>query len=938
MDYLRGSEWRRWDFHLHTPFTKKNDLYSGNGDEKWAQFYADVISYIGDGSDPQRKIAAVGITDYFSIENYKKIKADGILDKYIDFIFPNIELRCLPLKDGVMMNVHLLINPSFVDKVDTVVLSNLKYKFSTGEYCARKEDLIRYGKDLDSTLDDYHAYIKGVDNFHINFDDITSLFSNHPECRENILVLLPNRSTDGASAVANPNSPSQDLVDLFEYRKDLYRVTNLVLSATPSDIAYFSGLKENKPERLIPCVWGCDAHKNTAIFEPLDNEQKSTKRYCWIKADPSWEGLKQTLFEPTERVKIQEFCPADRIDTYRIIDKIVIEDDNIPHRFSNEAIKINENLTCIIGLKSTGKSVLLQNIAYAIDSVEVDSRLDAVYQNKKRAWLFPVKVYWKDGTISYKGSVDDKKIVYIPQSYLNKLMDDNSEKTEIDSIIENIISQNKEFCQLQKIFDTKLIEVKKQIDAQILELVYKKKEFDTQNATIKDLGKKESIENNIKALKDKKEALVKALHISKDDIGKYDAAVNNKRCLEQEIACLITDRRSIDLDKPIVVKTSFDDILDSQIKGSIDAIISEIANQSNMLWAEKKALLLHQIDQRLVLLRNNLSENIAVINSLQPMIDDNAEVKKIEANLRLEESNLERICQENEKLSNIEDEMNRIISTILSLTTAREYDYDEFTEHFKSIVFKNTNENFKIIAIKRRRRTLFNETISKVFTQSALKSIHNGALRNVTDDNFILESEFDEACKESFIKAILSNDTQKVLLSKYDKEHALQELLSDFDNIIYTVEMDGDLIESMSPGKKALVLLKLLISHDESKCPILLDQPEDDLDNLSIVSELVSFIKARKLDRQIILVTHNANLVLGCDAEEVIVANQQIEGNPLTKNKEFKFEYRSGSIENITISNTETFLGSKGIQSHICNILEGGKEAFIARRNKYTSL
>lgn len=135
-----------------------------------------------------------------------------------------------------------------------------------------------------------------------------------------------------------------------------------------------------------------------------------------------------------------------------------------------------------------------------------------------------------------------------------------------------------------------------------------------------------------------------------------------------------------------------------------------------------------------------------------------------------------------------------------------------------------------------------------------------------------------------------------------------------------------------------LVLLKLLISHDESKCPILLDQPEDDLDNLSIVSELVSFIKARKLDRQIILVTHNANLVLGCDSEEVIVANQQIEGNPLTKNKEFRFEYRSGSIENITISNTETFLGSKGIQSHICNILEGGKEAFIARRNKYTNL
>ena len=135
-----------------------------------------------------------------------------------------------------------------------------------------------------------------------------------------------------------------------------------------------------------------------------------------------------------------------------------------------------------------------------------------------------------------------------------------------------------------------------------------------------------------------------------------------------------------------------------------------------------------------------------------------------------------------------------------------------------------------------------------------------------------------------------------------------------------------------------MVLLKLLISHDESKCPILLDQPEDDLDNMSIVSDLVSFIKDRKNDRQIILVTHNANLVLGCDAEEVIVANQQIENNQQTRNKAFKFEYRSGAIENIDATAPDTFLGSRGIQQHICNILEGGKEAFLTRKKKYTSI
>lgn len=274
----------------------------------------------------------------------------------------------------------------------------------------------------------------------------------------------------------------------------------------------------------------------------------------------------------------------------------------------------------------------------------------------------------------------------------------------------------------------------------------------------------------------------------------------------------------------------------------------------------------------------------------------------------------------------------------IGLTTSREAEYDLFESEFKSIQFKDTDENFKIVAIKRRRRSLFKETITKIFTQSALKSIHNGVFRDLDNEQFILESEFDEDCKKDYINAILGNDTQKVLLSKYDKNHALQELLSDFDNIIYTIEMDGDQIENMSPGKKALVLLKLLISHDESKCPILLDQPEDDLDNLSIVSDLVSFIRDRKKDRQIILVTHNANLVLGCDAEEVIVANQQIDSNAQTNNKSFRFEYRSGAIENITIIDEDTFLGSRGIQQHICNILEGGKEAFLARKNKYTNI
>lgn len=150
--------------------------------------------------------------------------------------------------------------------------------------------------------------------------------------------------------------------------------------------------------------------------------------------------------------------------------------------------------------------------------------------------------------------------------------------------------------------------------------------------------------------------------------------------------------------------------------------------------------------------------------------------------------------------------------------------------------------------------------------------------------------------------------------------------------------MDGDKIEEMSPGKKALVLLRLLINLADSKSPILIDQPEDDLDNRSITDDLIKFIKQKKVDRQIIVVTHNANVVLGGDAEEVIVANRD---GINSKNETYRFEYRSGPIEETTAIYEKNgtlrpgILNEVGISQHICSILEGGEAAFNLRKSKY---
>lgn len=73
MSFCRGSDWRRWDLHIHTPQTKKNDQFEGSTpQEKWDKFYEDVLTYISD-DDSTKKVAVLGITDYFSIDNYRKV-------------------------------------------------------------------------------------------------------------------------------------------------------------------------------------------------------------------------------------------------------------------------------------------------------------------------------------------------------------------------------------------------------------------------------------------------------------------------------------------------------------------------------------------------------------------------------------------------------------------------------------------------------------------------------------------------------------------------------------------------------------------------------------------------------------------------------------------------------------------------------------------------
>ncbi|HHK6179293.1 TPA: AAA family ATPase, partial [Streptococcus pneumoniae] len=214
-----------------------------------------------------------------------------------------------------------------------------------------------------------------------------------------------------------------------------------------------------------------------------------------------------------------------------------------------------------------------------------------------------------------------------------------------------------------------------------------------------------------------------------------------------------------------------------------------------------------------------------------------------------------------------------------------------------------------------------------------------------------LEAEFDYInargrSKQDFIEKMIGS-FEEVVDSIFDEDslafngnrdkfsHIEHFFTTNFYEYSFEIEYQGDKFEQMSPGKKAFIVLKLILEFSDSKIPVLIDQPEDSLDNRAIYSELTKYIKKTKKNRQIIIVTHNPNIVVSGDAENIIVANQQSDNSPNQNGK--KFDYVNGALENRNNDSTSEFILQKyNIREHVCDILEGGEDAFIKRENKYS--
>ena len=426
---LRGSEWIKADFHIHTLGTKKNDQFSERESDKFFNIFFKKAY--------ENKIKIIGITDYFDIENYKiaqeeldKLKIDNTLsDQERKFfkeilLIPNIELRIGTVTGkGRLVNIHCLFSPNRLSELSDHFFSEMK----CGNYKMTKTGIIELGKSyLKISNNEEEIYKKGIEVFYVTIEDLEKVKNYF---KDDLLIGVSNSSCDGVSGIkGHEEFYNKEYGSIEEIQRRIYSISDFIFSANPKDREYFLGKKkgleeiEKRCKGIKACFHGSDAHIEDKIFKPDNN------RYCWVKCEPTFEGIKQVIQEPEDRVVIQENKPDDK-KNYNIIDSICFQDNN------GDEIKVyfNQNLNTIIGGKSTGKSLLLKNIVNLIDKEYLKSKIEI----ENFSELSNFKIEWKDKIKDEKRNVE-----YIPQTYLNHLLNNKNKESQIDKTAEKIMKQD----------------------------------------------------------------------------------------------------------------------------------------------------------------------------------------------------------------------------------------------------------------------------------------------------------------------------------------------------------------------------------------------------------------------------------------------------------------------------------------------------------------
>lgn len=873
-----GSQWSKWDLHIHS------NASDGKGTPE------QIIQ-----KAKEKGLSVIALTDHHTVKNLDKIKALGCANEIT--VISGIEFRT----EYGEKSVHMI--GLFPDEHDGIKLTQQALNELVLGPLNLSETVIRAkAREKDSNLSDENALKKGMFLVQVNFKEAAKLIheygglvSVHAGDKANSIEEMKHAGT-GARNV-------KDVVDCLGTVKE--ELLNDYI-----DICELGSLQDKNASFYVkkfskPAIVASDAHKIDEVG----------KLYTWIKADKTFEGLRQIVYEPELRVKIQENRPNSKSD-YQVIDSISITGED----FGEQLIPFNQDLNVIIGGRSSGKSILLGCVA-KLANYKGLVKLENEDYNKYIESIIPnMKLKWKDDTEGLS-----HKVEYFPQAYINKLA---SVSKETVVLMEKILKGDEE---RREIFDSyynhnskNLFEITNEVE-NYFKLYYKLEEIQEE---AKEIGDIRGVQNEItkiesEILQVKNSSNIK---ISEGNELLYEELKKERETLYQEIITFENAQKQLaEIKNMLLVREIKTELigLPQNVKSAIMSEYDDLVDETQRRW---KKLVLKEENNIKVLVADK-KQRITVIESDEKFVDgeryykENETIKQMSIRLSEERKKEERLTKINVKLTEITEQISQSKEKIfekqriyyeLGQQICRQIQLEKDELCIEPKLTYNQERLHAFVDSYLNARNPLAKTIQEVDV------IDNESLMNVLTNAF-----------DSIVSGIVS------LKGGKDKKQVIVELLStNYYYLLYNVVYQGDTLSSMSEGKKAFVILRLLLDFDENKYPILIDQPEDDLDNRAIYNDLVAYIRNKKLERQIIMVTHNPNVTVATDAEEIIVANQH---GIHTENQDgIKFEYRSGSIENsYKRDDTKTVLLSQGIREHVCDLLEGGDIAFKKRESKY---
>ncbi|WGR73346.1 ABC transporter [Bradyrhizobium sp. ISRA432] len=882
---------------------------------------------------------AFGLMDYWTFDGWFALKArhsEQGAPALLKTVFPGIELRLAAPMQG-RLNAHVLFSDEISDQHLRDFLSRLKLELINQplsrdaliEYAryVGADKLAKHGIDKSRVVsEDEEAFAAGCRIAELKVDSYKEAIREVPSGRA--VGFMPFSTYDGLDSI--------NWTDHYAYALGLFESSPIFETRSTDYWAAFCGVETEGNRKWLDnfqaalrgvprlAVSGSDAHgfRGNGTNDKRGYGQFPSGKRTWIKADPTWKGLLQVLKEPAKRSFLGELPPKlERINGHKTfyIDRISVyknPDSALPDTWlDGTEILLNPDLIAIIGNKGSGKSALADIVALLGNSHQ-NVHFSFLKRDRFRgkagepARQFVGRLCWLAGDPCVMCLADDPSpervelVRYIPQGRFEALCNDHvSGKTDEfeKELREVIFSHVPNSVRLEALSFDQLIDKQENVfRAQTNELRKSLRALNEQIVETEDQlhpNVQKNIEEQVKlkAKQIEEHATVRPAEVEQPTAAlTADQQAASARLAEIGAALeqLKTEARKVADDRRLIGRKqrSLRNIGEriSLFEKQFATFVSEIAD--DLAAVELTA-------ERMITLTVNRH---VLIQLEQTMLASDAEMaERVESAAKTEAALVTEQKQLSQKLNDPQQKYQAYTEALKGWQVALEAIEGSETEpeSLKGLQRELRGEDESFAAIRSR--------FEKYAFENAADAV--GFAEDVT--SLLTESADKAAPNVPGIRALMRKE--KAPSEVYNYVFGLQYLEPK-----YTLLFQDTHIERLSPGQRGALLLIFYLLVDKGRNPIVLDQPEENLDNETVVSLLVPVLNEAKKSRQIIMVTHNPNLAVVCDAEQIIHAT-------FDRKNGARISYQSGSIEDGIINRA------------VVDVLEGTKIAFDNRGQKY---